>query len=120
MRIAERAGVETFLAGKKGLRRRLMIGYRSAGSSEAFVKRSVWRAAGHGFHEVDGSPTGRDRHRTGHRQPKSRLSARVCGRFEPALNLLQFRRVNVTDMISETLPLSQARRAFALAAKRGC
>jgi alcohol dehydrogenase len=42
-----------------------------------------------------------------------------CGRFEPAINLLQSRRINVTDMISEILPLSEARRAFALAAKRG-
>ena len=42
-----------------------------------------------------------------------------CGRFEPALSLLQSRRVNVADMISEVIPLSEARRAFARASQRG-
>jgi alcohol dehydrogenase len=42
-----------------------------------------------------------------------------CGRFEPAIALLQSRRINVTDMISETLPLAQANRAFARAAEPG-
>ena len=40
-----------------------------------------------------------------------------CGRFEPALALLQSRSINVADMISETMPLAQARRAFARAAE---
>ncbi len=35
-----------------------------------------------------------------------------CGRFEPALNLLKMGKVNVTDMISESMPLADARRAF--------
>jgi alcohol dehydrogenase len=42
-----------------------------------------------------------------------------CGRFEPALALLQSRRINVADMISESMPLAQARRAFARAAAPG-
>ncbi len=42
-----------------------------------------------------------------------------CGRFEPAIELLQSRKVNVEDMISEILPLSDAPRAFARAAGRG-
>jgi alcohol dehydrogenase len=42
-----------------------------------------------------------------------------CGRFEPALALLQSRKINVTDMISESLPLAQAQRGFAQAAERG-
>jgi len=42
-----------------------------------------------------------------------------CGRFEPALALLQSRSVNVADMISDSLPLGQAKRAFALATKAG-
>ncbi|MBI2149830.1 MAG: zinc-binding dehydrogenase, partial [Acidobacteria bacterium] len=42
-----------------------------------------------------------------------------CGRFEPALNLIQSGKVNVLDMISESMPLSQARRAFARARERG-
>jgi len=35
-----------------------------------------------------------------------------CGRFEPALSLLQAGKVNVADLISESMPLAQARRAF--------
>jgi alcohol dehydrogenase len=42
-----------------------------------------------------------------------------CGRFEPALKLLEAGLVNVTDMISDSMPLSEARRAFARAAERG-
>ena len=42
-----------------------------------------------------------------------------CGRFEPALNLLRSRSVNVADMISEAFPLSHAPRALARAAERG-
>jgi 2-desacetyl-2-hydroxyethyl bacteriochlorophyllide A dehydrogenase len=42
-----------------------------------------------------------------------------CGRFEPALALLQSGKINVSDMISEQLPLSDARQAFGLAAQRG-
>jgi alcohol dehydrogenase len=42
-----------------------------------------------------------------------------CGRFEPALMLLKAGLVNVADMISDSIPLSEARRAFARAAERG-
>jgi alcohol dehydrogenase len=42
-----------------------------------------------------------------------------CGRFEPALELLRSRKVNVLDMISTTMPLSHVRRAFQKAAERG-
>jgi alcohol dehydrogenase len=42
-----------------------------------------------------------------------------CGRFEPALNLLASRRINVADMISEDMPLSEAPAAFKLAARHG-
>src|SRR6266478_5064439 len=42
-----------------------------------------------------------------------------CGRFEPALKLLQSGKVRVREMISETVTLSDAPRAFEIAAKRG-
>jgi threonine dehydrogenase-like Zn-dependent dehydrogenase len=42
-----------------------------------------------------------------------------CGRFEPAIELLQSRHVNVIDMITDTFPLSRAPRAFARSAERG-
>jgi threonine dehydrogenase-like Zn-dependent dehydrogenase len=42
-----------------------------------------------------------------------------CGRFEPALRLLREGTLRLSPMISETLPLSEAPRAFELAAKKG-
>jgi threonine dehydrogenase-like Zn-dependent dehydrogenase len=42
-----------------------------------------------------------------------------CGRFEPALALLERGLVNVDDMICERLPLTQAPQAFACAARKG-
>ena len=42
-----------------------------------------------------------------------------CGRFEPALRLLKNRKVRVDGMISEVMPLKDARRAFREAAKPG-
>jgi threonine dehydrogenase-like Zn-dependent dehydrogenase len=35
-----------------------------------------------------------------------------CGRFEPALKLLEQGRINVADMIAAEFPLSRAPRAF--------
>jgi threonine dehydrogenase-like Zn-dependent dehydrogenase len=42
-----------------------------------------------------------------------------CGRFEPALELLRRRKVKVSPLVSAEFPLSQARRALALAEKPG-
>ncbi|MGD1071659.1 MAG: alcohol dehydrogenase catalytic domain-containing protein [Bryobacteraceae bacterium] len=42
-----------------------------------------------------------------------------CGRFEPALELLERGVVDVTSMIAETMPLSEAPRAFEKAAQPG-
>ncbi len=42
-----------------------------------------------------------------------------CGRFEPALELLEERRVDVAPMISAEFTLAQAPQAFAMAARRG-
>jgi alcohol dehydrogenase len=42
-----------------------------------------------------------------------------CGRFEPALKLLQAGKVNVDDMISAEYPLADAPAAFARAAEKG-
>jgi alcohol dehydrogenase len=119
LRIAERAGAETILAGKKipsaaydwvidatgsspGLRQAIQM-TRPRGT--VFMKSTIHRPV-----EIDAAPVIVN---------EITLVGSRCGRFEPALNLLQYRRVDVTDMISETMPLSQARRAFALAARRG-
>ena len=42
-----------------------------------------------------------------------------CGRFEPALERLARRRVEVRDLVSAELPLSEAKRALAIAARPG-
>jgi threonine dehydrogenase-like Zn-dependent dehydrogenase len=42
-----------------------------------------------------------------------------CGRFEPALDLLNRNLIPVDEMISERLPLADARRAFERAAQKG-
>jgi len=42
-----------------------------------------------------------------------------CGRFEPAIRLLQSGAINVSDMVSEERPLSKASLAFTRAGKTG-
>ena len=42
-----------------------------------------------------------------------------CGRFEPALDLLNRNLIPVEEMISDRLPLAEAPRAFELAAQKG-
>lgn len=42
-----------------------------------------------------------------------------CGRFEPALRMLGKGKLRVSDMISETLPLAEAPKAFERASERG-
>jgi threonine dehydrogenase-like Zn-dependent dehydrogenase len=42
-----------------------------------------------------------------------------CGRFEPAMNLLSTRKINVADMISEEFPLSEGPAGFKRAAQKG-
>jgi alcohol dehydrogenase len=47
------------------------------------------------------------------------LAGSRCGRFEPALELLQLGVIDVSSMISERLPLASAPEAFDRAARRG-
>ncbi|MDQ6892687.1 MAG: alcohol dehydrogenase catalytic domain-containing protein [Acidobacteriota bacterium] len=42
-----------------------------------------------------------------------------CGRFEPALELLRTRKIDLSKMISAEFPLAQASKALALASRRG-
>ncbi len=42
-----------------------------------------------------------------------------CGRFEPALRMLAKGKLRVSDMISETMPLAEAPKAFERASQRG-
>jgi threonine dehydrogenase-like Zn-dependent dehydrogenase len=119
LRIAERAGVQPVRAGKKlpasvydftveatgsadGLRQAVQM-TRPRGT--VFMKSTV-----HGPVRVDTAPVIVN---------EISLVGSRCGRFEPALTLLQTGRVNVMDLISESMPLAQAHRAFGRAAKHG-
>jgi threonine dehydrogenase-like Zn-dependent dehydrogenase len=119
LRIAERAGVQPVRAGKKlpasaydftveatgsrdGLRQAVQM-TRPRGT--VFMKSTV-----HGPVRVDTAPVIVN---------EISLVGSRCGRFEPALTLLQAGRVNVMDLISESMPLAQAHRAFGRAAKHG-
>jgi threonine dehydrogenase-like Zn-dependent dehydrogenase len=119
MRIAERAGVQIAVVKRKipsnaydwvidatgsqdGLRHAIQM-TRPRGT--VFLKSTV-----HGAVKVDTVPVIVN---------ELTLIGSRCGRFEPALTLLRSRSVNVTDMISDVLPLSKAKRAFASARKPG-
>lgn len=119
LRIAERAGVRTAILRKKipaatyewiveatgspdGLRQAVEM-TRPRGT--VFLKSTV-----HGMARIDTAPVVVN---------EITVTGSRCGRFEPALNLLQSRRINVADMISESMPLSRARAAFARAEQRG-
>jgi threonine dehydrogenase-like Zn-dependent dehydrogenase len=119
LRIAERAGVQTVRANKKpptaaydwvveatgsakGLQQAVLM-TRPRGT--VFLKSTIHNAT-----PVDtAAVVVNEIHLVGSR----------CGRFEPALALLRSRKINVADMISESMPLAQARRAFARASKPG-
>lgn len=119
LRIAELAGVKTAVVGKKLPQADYEWVVEATGSpdglSEAigmarprgtvFMKSTL-----HGSTRIDAAPVIVN---------ELTMIGSRCGRFEPALHLLRARKVNVVDMISEILPLSQAHHAFARASKRG-
>ena len=119
LRVAERVGVRTILVKKKlptssydwiveatgsaeGLRQAIGMARPRA---SVFLKSTV-----HGIASIDAAPIVVN---------EVILVGSRCGRFEPALNLLRAHSINVLDMISERLPLSQAGRGFSRAAERG-
>ena len=119
LRIAERTGVTTEVVGKnlpqaefewvvdatgssKGLNQAIRMA-RPRGT--VFMKSTV-----HGSVPVDTAPIIVN---------EITLVGSRCGRFEPALNLLSSGGINVADMISEEMPLSDAPRAFARARRPG-
>jgi alcohol dehydrogenase len=119
LRIAERAGAETILAGKalpvsmydwvveatgsqNGLAQAVRM-VRPRGT--VFLKSTV-----HGQVRIDTAPVVVN---------EITLIGSRCGRFVRALDLLESGRVNVLDMVSERMKLSEARRAFEVAGHRG-
>jgi alcohol dehydrogenase len=119
LRIAERAGAETIVAGKTvpvsaydwvveatGSQRGLEQAVRMARPrGTVFLKSTV-----HGQVRIDTAPIVVN---------EITLIGSRCGRFEPALELLKSERLNVLEMISERMKLADARRGFEVAGRRG-
>jgi alcohol dehydrogenase len=119
LRIAERAGAETTIVGKTLPRRKYDWVVEATGSRNGlemavrmarprgtvFLKSTV-----HGSVRIDSAPIVVN---------EISLVGSRCGRFEPALDLLKSGRINVRDLISETMSLAHAPQAFAAARRRG-
>jgi alcohol dehydrogenase len=119
LRIAERAGVKTELTRKKLPENAYDWVVDATGSADGlnlavgmtrprgtvFMKSTI-----HGSTQIDAAPVIVN---------ELTMIGSRCGRFEPALKLLESRKVNVIDMISATMPLSEAPRAFRRASERG-
>ena len=119
LRIAERAGVETIVAGKTIPVSRYEWVVEATGSQNGleqavrmarprgtiFLKSTV-----HGKVRIDTAPVIVN---------EITLIGSRCGRFEPALELLKSGKVKVLEMISERMKLAEARRAFEVAGRRG-
>jgi alcohol dehydrogenase len=119
LRIADRAGVQTVLAHKRFPQGAYDWVVDATGSAEGFhhavrmarPRGTVFmKSTLHQALRVETAPIIVN---------EITLTGSRCGRFEPALNLLQSRTVNVADMVSEVIPLSEARRAFKTASQRG-
>jgi alcohol dehydrogenase len=118
LRIAERAGVSTEVAKKLPVAKYEFV-VEATGSSEGLRQAVqmtqprgtvVMKSTVHGLVSIDSAPVIVN---------EITLVGSRCGRFEPALRLLKNRKVRVDGMISEVLPLKNARQAFKVAAKPG-
>ena len=119
LRIAQRAGVQTILSKGKLPAQRYEWLVEATGSHDGFQtavnmtspRGTIFlKSTLHGAGRLDLAPVIVN---------EITLVGSRCGRFEPALDLLESRSINVADMISESMPLSRAGRAFGYAAKSG-
>lgn len=113
------AGIETAIAGRRTPRAAYDWVVEATGSPNGLKQAVamtrprgtvVMKSTVHGLVALDTAPVVVD---------EITLVGSRCGRFEPALALLEAGAVNVRDMISARLPLKEARRAFALARRKG-
>jgi alcohol dehydrogenase len=120
LRIARKAGVETEVAGDHLPEAAYDWVVDATGSAEGFraaVRMTrprgtiILKSTVHGMVPIDTAPVIVN---------EITLVGSRCGRFEPALELLDHGLVNVDDMISERLRLSEAPEAFARAGRKGC
>ena len=120
LRIAEKAGVQTEVAGDRLPEAAYEWVVDATGSAEGFraaVRMTrprgtiILKSTVHGMVPIDTAPVIVN---------EITLVGSRCGRFEPALHLLEHDIVHVEDMISERMRLSQAPDAFERAARKGC
>jgi threonine dehydrogenase-like Zn-dependent dehydrogenase len=118
LRIARQMGISTEIAKKLPVAKYEFV-VEATGSSEGLRQAVqmtqprgtvVMKSTVHGLVSIDTAPAIVN---------EITLLGSRCGRFEPALRLLKNRKVRVDGMISEVLPLKDARRAFREAAKPG-
>jgi len=119
LRIAERAGVQVILAKGKLPSRAYDWVVEATGSSDGFQHAIhmtrprgtiILKSTVHGSVKMDAAAVIVN---------EITLVGSRCGRFEPAIALLQSKAINVADMISEAMPLQEAKRAFSRAAEPG-
>ncbi|HXJ43930.1 MAG TPA: alcohol dehydrogenase catalytic domain-containing protein [Bryobacteraceae bacterium] len=119
LRIAARAGVETEIVRKRLPNTEYSWVVHATGSPEGLQEAVrivrprgtvIMKSTLHGLVGMDTAPVIVN---------EITLVGSRCGRFEPAIELLKNRIVNVADMISETLPLDRASMAFRRAAQPG-
>jgi len=119
LRISEKAGVTTEIAGKHLPVAAYNYVVDATGSVNGLAQAInmtrprgtvILKSTVHGHVSVDTAPVIVN---------EINLIGSRCGRFEPALNLLVSNRIQLDEMISEELPLSKAPHAFRLANSAG-
>jgi threonine dehydrogenase-like Zn-dependent dehydrogenase len=119
MRIVEKAGVTTQVVPRKLPAKAFRWVVDATGSHEGLRAAIhmceprgtvIMKSTVHGLVTIDTAPVIVD---------ELNLLGSRCGRFEPALRLLQNHKVNVRSLISDEFPLKQAAKAFEAAAAKG-
>src|SRR5262245_26047212 len=119
LRIAERAGIQTEIPRRKLPESEYDWVVDATGSSDGLrqaVRMArprgtvVMKSTVHGTVQVDTAPVIVN---------ELTLMGSRCGRFEPAIELLEQGRINVGDMIADTFPLSEAVAGFKRAGEKG-
>ena len=118
LKISERVGIETEIAGKHMPRGRYAWVVEATGSREGLRQAVemtnprgtvIMKSTVHGLVPIDAAPVIVN---------EITLVGSRCGRFGPALRLLQGTKINLDDMISDEFPLGDAPKAFRRAAER--
>jgi len=119
LRIADRSGIAVERVPKKLPERAFPVVVEATGSAAGLGSAVamcqprgtvVMKSTVHGLVKIDTAPAIVN---------EITLIGSRCGRFEPALKLLEEGKVRVEDLISEEFPLERARRAFDRAAAHG-